>query len=98
MIDTVKSICKNCGNAIIKYRTAKFWVHLGLHTPMKPDMTICGRSEPERFILIEDEPEFPIDDETCWYWDTHRPAESKTDRLPFVAVQCYPDKNPNDEE
>jgi hypothetical protein len=48
----------------------------------------------QRFILIKNEDEFPIDEETCWYWDTTRPlAKSKQ---PYIAMQCYCDKNPNE--
>lgn len=48
-----------------------------------------------RFELITDNPEFPNDGETCWYWDTNRPAK-KGDLLPYTAVQVYCGKNPND--
>ena len=43
-----------------------------------------------RFVLINDNPEFPDDGKTCWYWDTNRPLEKD-----YVAVECYCDKDPN---
>lgn len=49
-------------------------------------------SESPRFQLISGNPEFPNDGETCWYWDTVRPA---TDGRLFIAVQSYCDKDPN---
>lgn len=45
-----------------------------------------------RFQLIADTPEFPNDGETCWYWDTARPAH---DGQPFIAVQVYCGRDPN---
>lgn len=51
----------------------------------------------ERFVLIENNTEFPADDKTCWYWDTERPGNPEDgDKWPFMAVQCYSDRNPND--
>lgn len=47
-----------------------------------------------RFTPIQDNPEFPNDGETCWYWDTARPAK-EGDELPFTAVQVYCDNDPN---
>lgn len=46
----------------------------------------------ERFILIENNEEFPIEEETCWYWDTERPLGGDQ---PYIAVQCYRDRDPN---
>jgi len=40
-----------------------------------------------------DNPEFPSDDRTCWYWDTNRPLEGEQ---PYIAVECYSDRNPNE--
>lgn len=48
----------------------------------------------QRFVLIEDEEQFPVKEETCWYWDTERPTPSKS--YPYIARQCYRDRNPND--
>lgn len=48
----------------------------------------------QRFILIEDNPEFPIEERTCWYWDTKRPANGDQS---YIAVQVYRDKDPNTE-
>ncbi|MCC6192077.1 MAG: hypothetical protein IT318_23860 [Anaerolineales bacterium] len=45
-----------------------------------------------RFQLIENNPQFPNDGETYWWWDTDRPAK---DGQPFMAVECYVGKNPN---
>lgn len=46
-----------------------------------------------RFLPIVDNPEFPADELTQWWWDTARPA---TDGQPYIAVQTYRDKDPND--
>ena len=46
-----------------------------------------------RFILIENDPKFPADEETCWYWDTSRPLKGSQ---PYVAVQVEQGKNPNE--
>lgn len=46
-----------------------------------------------RFKLIENDTEFPNDGEICWYWDTDRPL--RDDEQPFVVVQCYCDRDPN---
>jgi len=46
-----------------------------------------------RFILTENDPRFPVEDDTCWYWDTRRPLV-KMDQ-PYFAVQCYRDRDPN---
>jgi len=40
-----------------------------------------------RFILTENDPRFPVEDDTCWYWDTRCPLV-KMDQ-PYIAVQCY---------
>lgn len=45
-----------------------------------------------RFQLIENNSEYPNDDEACWYWDTERPLKGSQ---PFVAVKCYRSKDPN---
>lgn len=47
-----------------------------------------------KFQLIENDPEYPDDGATCWYWDTERPLPN--DAQPFVAVQCYCAKDPNE--
>jgi hypothetical protein len=52
MDELIRAICRNCGNKIVKYpedpgQRITFWHHLGLHTPMTPDMEICSRAEPE---------------------------------------------------
>lgn len=49
----------------------------------------------DRFVLIENNPAFPANEKTCWYWDTERRLTLKDDH-PFVAKQCYTDRNPND--
>ncbi len=51
-----------------------------------------------RFVLIENNPEFSTDEETCWYWDTERMvAEEKREKpdWPWIAIQCYRKKDPN---
>lgn len=50
-----------------------------------------------RFQLIENNPEFPNNGETCWYWDKARPTPHlEGDGLQdYVAVQCYCTKDPN---
>lgn len=48
--------------------------------------------EKQRFVLIENDLEFPIEERTCWYWDTKRAA---INGQPYIAVQCYRDRNPN---
>lgn len=51
-----------------------------------------------RFVLIADSEfggEFKADKDTCWYWDTERPG-GQQDKYPYIAIQCYKDKNPND--
>lgn len=52
----------------------------------------------DRFILIENDPEFPVDEKwnTCWYWDTKRPGNPDNgDKYPYTAIECSQDKNPN---
>ena len=46
-----------------------------------------------RFVRIEDNAKYPNDGETCWWWDTARPA--RITQQPFVAVQVYCYKDPN---
>jgi len=50
-----------------------------------------------RFVLIENNEDFPNDGETCWYWDTDRPVVGKRERKDgsWIAVQCYCKKDPN---
>ncbi len=51
-----------------------------------------------RFILIENNNDFPNDGETCWYWDTNRlvpEANRDNPEWPWIAVQCYCGKDPN---
>jgi hypothetical protein len=55
-------------------------------------MTISTNSN-LRFVLIENDPEFPNVGGTCWYWDTKRPLERSAQ--PYIAVQCYCDRDPN---
>lgn len=50
------------------------------------------RGKTVRFERIVNNPEFPNDGETCWWWDTARPGE---DGQPFIAVQTYCGKDPN---
>ena len=44
-----------------------------------------------RFVPIENNPEYPADEFTRWYWDTERPLFPG----PYIAVQCYADRDPN---
>lgn len=56
------------------------------------------RSDAKRFRVIEGDPEFPNDGDTCWYWDTQRPvgpAEREKPEWPFIAVQVHCGKDPN---
>lgn len=46
-----------------------------------------------RFIQIVNDSRFPEDDDTVWWWDMNRKAEGDQ---PYIAVQTYKDKNPND--
>ena len=48
----------------------------------------------ERFTLIENNPAYEADARTVWYWDTARPLPEK-DMQPYVAVQCYRERDPN---
>jgi len=50
-----------------------------------------------RFKLIENDPEFPNDGETCWYWDLARitPHLAGDGLQDYVAVQCYCNRDPN---
>lgn len=53
----------------------------------------------KRFILITDQPEeFPITEKTQWWYDTARPISSGAPFIgqPFIAVEVYIDKDPND--
>lgn len=59
-----------------------------------------GTDQPKtekRFLPIEDNPIFPNDGETWWWWDTGRPLEpgEKFIGKPFIAVQTYCDRDPN---
>lgn len=44
----------------------------------------------KRFIPIINNPEFPNDGETCWYWDMERPSG-----LNYVTVRVFCNKDPN---
>ncbi len=48
-----------------------------------------------RFVLIENNPRFPNDGKTCWWWDTTRPYIGKDSIGPYIAVQTYVSKDPN---
>lgn len=48
-----------------------------------------------RFVLIENNAAYPITDRTKWYYDRAR-ALPEDATQPFMAVQVYADKDPND--
>lgn len=50
-----------------------------------------------RFTPIENNPQYPVTEDTRWFFDTARPLslEENNDQ-PFMAVQVEADKNPND--
>jgi hypothetical protein len=48
----------------------------------------------KRFVLIENNDEFPNNGRTCWWWDTERPLENALYQ-PYVAVQQYVGTDPN---
>lgn len=61
-----------------------------------------------RFQLIENNPEFPNDGQTRWYWDTGRPTAEMSPgfimrhplrhplrKYHYVAVECSAGKDPN---
>ena len=50
-----------------------------------------------RFELIENNPKFPNNGKTCWYWDKARitPHLVGDELDDYVAVQCYCNKDPN---
>ena len=49
-----------------------------------------------RFVLIDNNPAFPNDGESCWWWDMTRPYKEADAIGPYIAVQCYVGKNPNE--
>lgn len=53
-------------------------------------------SSAKRFVQIENNAQYPADDETTWWWDTARPwKDAAKDGQPYIAVQMYRDKDPN---
>lgn len=54
--------------------------------------------KPTRFIPIETfPPDITPDSKTVWWWDTQRPEpEGDEPGYPFIAVQTYIGKNPNE--
>lgn len=48
----------------------------------------------KRFILIENSEFFSNDGKTKWWFDLKRPLPINF-KNPFIAVQCYADKDPN---
>jgi len=48
-----------------------------------------------RFVLIEDDQDFPSNEKVCWWWDKHRSLKGISLHQPFVAMQQYVGTDPN---
>ncbi len=48
-----------------------------------------------RFEKIVENPDYPVEDTTCWFWDTERKVKEPSDQQTFIAVQCYVYQDPN---